>query len=926
MRLLTLRLLCCALLLLLWQAGGAVWAQEQPTPSRPLGVVLVEVARALNVDLMYDPALVANHQAPKGEAFGSPTHQLQALVRHANLTVRQLPSGTYVLMPAQPLPPPSEGLVQGLVRDALTGDPLPGAHVLILGLAVDVADAHGRFHFSSVPPGDYQLSASYVGYQAVLDSIRVRAGETIVRRFQLAPQPIYISPLIVEGERTQTRFDAYSQIRPQRGLAPHTHGVADAVRGLNNLMGVRVGDAMADVHVQGGESGEHQFRLDGAPLFEPVHLRGLLGAFNPFAIKQIQVHKAGFGAAHGSHIAGVIEAEHTVRSLDGRHLDVQVDPLSVNGRAFAALPRWGQLQGDLMVAGRRSLWQLHQPAQLSTLLEEWNAPDAFLPKASLLAAQEQYPALAARLGQTKDTLKYNPQQVPNLGFSDVHAATRLRIGTNHRLYGSVYRGWNRIDGNGISVEVAPDSTGGDPYVSRDDYRWTNSVAQIQYVGVLNAKTLLTTRVRKSRYHLQHTYNASQNAVRPLGIDFVVRLPKDVEPADDGNRIRELAVESRIDRMHGTGHLAQFGISAVRTDHRFSIEDMYFKPIQNEASNWQFTAFGEEQHQVSEALKVTVGSRLTWLPQRQRFYLEPRLQAQYHQRQSRIGPWSARLASGLYRQFINQFEISSISPSALLPAIRFWLPVDSTMRPPQAYHAALDLAWEPTPGWLLRAESYYKYQPRLLQIDYQQLWSHLVDEESTGTMQSAFLRMGKGYGYGTSLGVEHRGQTLRWSLQYEYTVTRRTPLFRTDVAYERAPWTEPHRLELALDWRPADAFIATARWRGSWGRAWGFRRAYYDYLATDSLGHRNPVYGDFDLREPEAHRLKPFYQFDLGAAYSHTFGPVALQVRVDVQNLLNRANVADWSLLAVPNEAGTTYRRIARNHLPRTASLAVRLRW
>ena len=59
-------------------------------------------------------------------------------------------------------------------------------------------------------------------------------------------------------------------------------------------MGIRVGDALADVHIQGGEAGEHQFQLDGVPVFEPVHLRGLLGAFNPFAIERITVHKAGY--------------------------------------------------------------------------------------------------------------------------------------------------------------------------------------------------------------------------------------------------------------------------------------------------------------------------------------------------------------------------------------------------------------------------------------------------------------------------------------------------------------------------------------------------------------------------------------------------------------------------------------------------------
>ena len=59
------------------------------------------------------------------------------------------------------------GKVQGVVRDAATGEPLPGANVVLEGTNRGATtDGEGYYLILSVDPGAYTLKASMVGYAA----------------------------------------------------------------------------------------------------------------------------------------------------------------------------------------------------------------------------------------------------------------------------------------------------------------------------------------------------------------------------------------------------------------------------------------------------------------------------------------------------------------------------------------------------------------------------------------------------------------------------------------------------------------------------------------------------------------------------------------------------------------------------------------
>ena len=891
----------------------------------PLLEALVKYQDAWGLVLTYDPPLLTEKWTPWTKPqHDNPEDDLRALLKGKELSFYRLTSGAYAIVEKK-TQDQLYGSLGGHVLDKTSGFPIPRAHVRLLlpdpPKRGDVTNAMGLFTIPSLLPGEYTVLISHVGYQPESRIVEIRPGQDSNLSVDLLNVRTALGPIFIDRSwEMDTSQDLRATLTGEDLNQIKGLGTADAVRSLNDLPGVRVGDVKADVHIQGGDPGEHQFLLDGGTIFEPVHMYGLIGATSPVAIQRITVDKAGFSASKGSYLAGVINAEHALSDSDPYPLDVQIDPLSVNARFNMSTGTSETVQTDFMTAFRVSDWNGPlsniRSSKIDNLLLAWNAPDPFLMRASLIPLNAIRPDLYKVFVQALDSLP--PPGVPELGFSDLHVAGRLHFPNGSTYHASYYRGKNRLEGR--RLVTAFDSTAKD-LPNPDRYHWTNENGQFRWSFLPASNLFSTIRLRSSFYRLDHEYSGldRKNAVDVAAGAFG-RLLINLTPADDGNRIREVALESTLDYDHPGGYL-KTGLEVIHSQHRFTIGDVFPRSIIHEASSWRATFFAEEEIDLTSRLTFTGGARLTYLDPRATFYAEPRLEIRY----TPFSAVSLRLAGGLYRQYLNQFDISTISPSTLFPSIRFWMPVDSSIAPPKAYHAAANVVLHLAEGWSFRAEGYYKDQPRLLRIDYPSLWRSSEEEEEIPiTSQAEFIEPAKGHAYGSAFVLERAGRTLRTSLRYEYNIAEREYAFRDSIRLEPVPWSEPHRLEAALDWTPDPRLIVTARWRGGWGRIWGFRQAYYDFLGTDVAQALR--FDDYDFQHPSEHTLPAFQQLDLGGAYTLSLGAAALQLRLDLLNVFNRKNVADRNLIEVLEGNDITFTPHERYLLSRTWSVSARLRW
>ncbi len=115
-----------------------------------------------------------------------------------------------LLMAASPALAQDTGSVTGSVTDAETGEPLPGASVVIVELQQGgAAGPDGNYTIENVTPGEYTIRASFVGYQeAEADvQIEVEAGQTVTQNFEMTPDFTDLEEVVVIGYGERSRRD-----------------------------------------------------------------------------------------------------------------------------------------------------------------------------------------------------------------------------------------------------------------------------------------------------------------------------------------------------------------------------------------------------------------------------------------------------------------------------------------------------------------------------------------------------------------------------------------------------------------------------------------------------------------------------------------------------------------------------------------------
>ena len=135
------------------------------------------------------------------------------------------------------------GAIAGTIRDAETGESLPGANVAIIGAELGAsADTEGTFRIKGVPPGQYAVRISFVGYQRTRRSVTVRAGQTTELNVELSKGRLVADEVVVTGSKRQEKvLDAPVQVETVSAADLEQSGGGTYLSALANLKGVDFG-------------------------------------------------------------------------------------------------------------------------------------------------------------------------------------------------------------------------------------------------------------------------------------------------------------------------------------------------------------------------------------------------------------------------------------------------------------------------------------------------------------------------------------------------------------------------------------------------------------------------------------------------------------------------------------------------------------
>ncbi len=220
------------------------------------------------------------------------------------------------------------GTLGGIVLDDSTSRPLPGADVRLSGTRIGTAaDLDGRFTLPSVPPGEWKLEISHVGYATVTRPVAIHGDALLVVSIRMKANAVKLNEVVYTATRTEqllkdvpvsTELVTRSEMDKSVALT-----AADA---LESQIGVDVREDFSGqgVMLQGVDPQRVLILVDGNRVIGRINGSIDLDQISTQGIRQIEVVKGAISTLYGSEAIGGVINVITADPVDPLRLDVDL--------------------------------------------------------------------------------------------------------------------------------------------------------------------------------------------------------------------------------------------------------------------------------------------------------------------------------------------------------------------------------------------------------------------------------------------------------------------------------------------------------------------------------------------------------------------------------------------------------------------------
>ena len=248
--------------------------------------------------------------------------------------------------------PQGVGILRGIVRDSLTSEVLPYAHIYIREINRAVGtDNRGYFIVSSLPAEKkYTLVVTFVGYSPKLIIASIEKNQITHIDIALANSAIEVSNVNVIGERLAEEELAVKKYSIN-DIENITQGVeTDIMRTIQFEPGVQsAGDVSARYYVRGGASNENLVLLNETPIYNPFHALGIFSVIDPDMINSVEFYKGGFDAKYDGRLSSVMDIITKDGNRNNFGATAALSELTVKTALECPIP-----DGSFILTGRKS--------------------------------------------------------------------------------------------------------------------------------------------------------------------------------------------------------------------------------------------------------------------------------------------------------------------------------------------------------------------------------------------------------------------------------------------------------------------------------------------------------------------------------------------------------------------------------------------
>lgn len=220
------------------------------------------------------------------------------------------------------------GIIAGTVTDSETGEKLAGVNIIIEGTKLTtVTDSRGYYVITNVPPGDYTITSSLIGYSdAVTEKVSVIMDATSTTNFAMEISVAEEEEVVIAGRRPMIQPDVVptmylvdsAQEKEILGLPASRYQAPSIVLTQPGV----VADADGYPHIRGGRVNQIGYMLDGIPITEPV-TNGFGTNLMTVGMDKMEIFTGGYRPEYGNAISGVFnQVVKTGRSTPGTRLEM----------------------------------------------------------------------------------------------------------------------------------------------------------------------------------------------------------------------------------------------------------------------------------------------------------------------------------------------------------------------------------------------------------------------------------------------------------------------------------------------------------------------------------------------------------------------------------------------------------------------------
>ncbi|MEX0822115.1 MAG: TonB-dependent receptor [Rhodothermales bacterium] len=840
------RKLFSLIVLLLVTAPAAAQALRVDVDDGALREALLTVREQAGVDVVFSERLVRGKRSTCSYDGSDVVGALACVLRDTGLEAQRVRRNQYVVVQSSAEAASSEPdrvTLAGYVVDGHTDEVLPGAHVYLPDLRVGtVTNEAGFFALPSLPPVDYRVRVSYLGYAPVE---RRLTGGGVKHTIPLDPATLTSGSILVESEaEDETEFTSVPGLLAESlsrlEALPSFPGESDLFQALQWFPGIRkTGEVNGGMVIRGAPPDQNLYLLDGAPVYHPWHAFSLISIFQTETFKSIKLYRGSFPSEYGGRISSVLDAQMKDGSRRGPRLLVGLSPISA--RFIVEAP--AAENSSFMVAGRRS----------------------YIDK--LIGREHPVENSSGR----RDTLR------TGYYFYDASAKFTHRFRRGDRLSVSYYHGGDDLDLR-LPFDLSLDFSS---WLRPTDlffevvHRWENRLISSRYQHLLSDRLFATVTAYSSSYLAREGAFLRPTTTSAMESDYRVDL-------------RETGLKLDVEYFRSLDHQFQAGIHAVKRDFESSLDATIRRSASSTDDLSQVSAANESEvsiyvqdwWQPGDRWTVRPGLRMSVFGGGLYTHAVPGLSFEYA-----VDPQFLRLKMGVGRhvQYLHRLRDRYAFTYDLVTSR--WIPADETVQPSTAYQVSGGFASRLSDGVLVEADAYFRdVDGALLPEDEFRTKNDLVGPGiDVGELLGQYVP-----GEARAYGIELSARVVRpdWSLRLIYAGGRsltRSALLGED-SYRSARYDVPRSLR-----------VLGSRELGNWRlmASLDLRSGYPTSVPVAQYVVGDPLDEDQRyLHRPQVNngRLPPYFRMDLSAERDFRMLGADWTARVHLYNAMNRRNV------------------------------------